>query len=97
MTAVSTALRRKLVPEAALLGLVTTGSLLPPISQSMDEDWYIDLRNTACFVMEQLVLTVGPRLSEEARRAIYPELLKRLDDSNNQVCHTWSNGAVLQS
>ena len=49
------------------------------------QDWYTDLRNTACFVMEELMLAVGPDMSEQARRAIYPELLKRLDDSSNQV------------
>lgn len=27
----------------------------------------------------------GPLLSDESRRAIYPELLKRLDDSNNGI------------
>lgn len=31
------------------------------------------------------VLQVGSRISDEARRAIYPELLKRLDDSSNKV------------
>ena len=51
----------------------------------MPQDWYTDLRNTACFVLEQLLLLTGPRLSHEARRLIYPELLKRLDDSSNQV------------
>lgn len=30
-------------------------------------------------------LQVGDRISDEARRAIYPELLKRLDDSSNKV------------
>jgi hypothetical protein len=30
-------------------------------------------------------LQVGDRISDESRRAIYPELLKRLDDSNNKV------------
>lgn len=39
----------------------------------------------ACFVLEQLLLLVGPKLTHEARRTIYPELLKRLDDSSNQV------------
>jgi hypothetical protein len=28
---------------------------------------------------------VGQQLSDESRRAIYPELLKRLDDSSNKV------------
>jgi hypothetical protein len=32
-----------------------------------------------------LCLQVGQQLSEELRRAIYPELLKRLDDSSNKV------------
>ena len=49
------------------------------------QDWYTDLRNTSCYVMQQLLLLTGPQLSAEARRAIYPELLKRLDDSSNQV------------
>lgn len=31
------------------------------------------------------ILQVGDRLDDEARRAIYPELLKRLDDSSNKV------------
>jgi hypothetical protein len=39
----------------------------------------------ACFVLEQLLMLVGPKLSHDARRTIYPELLKRLDDSSNQV------------
>lgn len=33
----------------------------------------------------RLCLQVGDRISDEARRAIYPELLKRLDDSSNKV------------
>ena len=46
---------------------------------------YVDVRNMACYVLEQLLLLVGPKLNHEARRAIYPELLKRLDDSSNPV------------
>uniref|UniRef100_A0A7S3R359 Stalled ribosome sensor GCN1-like HEAT repeats region domain-containing protein n=1 Tax=Dunaliella tertiolecta TaxID=3047 RepID=A0A7S3R359_DUNTE len=46
---------------------------------------YVDVRNMACFVIEQLLMLVGPKLNHEARRAIYPELIKRLDDSSNQV------------
>jgi hypothetical protein len=40
-----------------------------------------------------LSLQVGDRISDEARRAIYPELLKRLDDSNNKVCSPVPNSA----
>jgi hypothetical protein len=32
------------------------------------------------------VLQVGPRLSDDAKRAVYTDLLKRLDDSSNKVC-----------
>jgi hypothetical protein len=50
-------------------------------------------------------MQVGDRISDEARRAIYPELLKRLDDSSNKVgvtvrahhgpyrCATWQSVA----
>lgn len=39
----------------------------------------------ACFVAEQLLLAVGSRMGHDPRRALYPELLKRLDDSANSV------------
>ena len=35
--------------------------------------------------MQRLLERVGVGMSHEHRRAIYPELLKRLDDSSNQV------------
>ncbi|GAX72982.1 hypothetical protein CEUSTIGMA_g434.t1 [Chlamydomonas eustigma] len=85
ITAFATMLRRSLAPSHVLLNLVASGAVLPPIIQSMDEDWYTDLRNTACFVMRELLLAVGKDFSAEARRTVYPELIKRLDDSNNQV------------
>jgi hypothetical protein len=39
----------------------------------------------ACAVTEHLLVAVGPLLQPEHRRALYPELLKRLDDSSNPV------------
>jgi hypothetical protein len=39
MTALATALRRQLLPKSALLRLVNDGTLLPLLSQQMDEDW----------------------------------------------------------
>ena len=43
------------------------------------------MRASACFILEHLLLAVGPSLTHEQRRLVYPELLKRLDDSNNGV------------
>jgi hypothetical protein len=50
---------------------------------------YVDVRLAACYVAESLLRLVGHKLGHEPRRALYPELLKRLDDSNNGVsCRT---------
>jgi hypothetical protein len=43
------------------------------------------VRLAAAVVEGALLDTVGAMLSDEQRRAVYAELLKRLDDSNNQV------------
>ncbi|GLC36173.1 HEAT repeat-containing protein 2 [Pleodorina starrii] len=59
--------------------------LLPLLFSSLDEDWYTDIRLAACYVVEQLLEMVGPQLSDASRRAIYPELHKRLDDAHNAV------------
>lgn len=55
----------------------------PP--QCLDEDWYPDVRLAAAVVEGALLDAIGSALSDEQRRAVYTELLKRLDDSNNQV------------
>ncbi|GLI65295.1 hypothetical protein VaNZ11_008788 [Volvox africanus] len=82
-------------PPAATTAAVGTGKgsggagastgLLPLLFTSLDEDWYTDMRLAACYVLEQLLEMVGPELSDAARRAIYPELHKRLDDAHNSV------------
>ncbi|KAG2432604.1 hypothetical protein HXX76_008944 [Chlamydomonas incerta] len=59
--------------------------LLPLLTASLDEDWYTDLRLAACYVAEQLLEVAGPALSDASRRALYPELHKRLDDAHNAV------------
>jgi hypothetical protein len=46
---------------------------------------YVDVRLAGCFVLEQVMGAAGQGFSQEQRRAVYPELLKRLDDSSNQV------------
>ncbi|WIA11175.1 hypothetical protein OEZ85_011306 [Tetradesmus obliquus] len=87
ITALATFLTAQLAPPEVLLAAVQQqgGGLLPLLAQCLDEDWYSDVRHTACYVERLLLQQVGQRLSDEQRRAIYPELLKRLDDSSNKV------------
>jgi dynein assembly factor 5, axonemal len=85
ITTLATMLRKRLVPAGVLERVVNDGSLLPLLFQSLDEDWYVDVRNASCYVMEQLLLAVGGALSHEQVRSVYIELTKRLDDSNNGV------------
>ncbi len=46
---------------------------------------YVDVRHAACYVAQQVLLLVGPRLGHDPRRTLYVDLLKRLDDSSNTV------------
>jgi hypothetical protein len=73
--------------SAAQLGILLTpqAQLIPLVVQSMDEDWYVDTRRLACFVMSALLKLAGGIIGDEARRQIYPELNKRMDDSSNEV------------
>lgn len=56
---------------------------------------YPDVRYAACYVEQQLLEVVGSGLSDEQRRAVYPELLKRLDDSSNKVQAALSDSKSL--
>ncbi|KAG2454165.1 hypothetical protein HYH02_001200 [Chlamydomonas schloesseri] len=78
------------LPAAAQAGagagaVAVPQGLLPLLTASLDEDWYTDLRLAACYVAEQLLEVAGPSLSDASRRALYPELHKRLDDAHNSV------------
>jgi dynein assembly factor 5 len=84
-TCLATFASRRLASGAQLLALAASGELLPPVLGCMEEDWFPDLRHSACYCLEQLLLACGPGLGAEQRRAVYPELLKRLDDSSDRV------------
>lgn len=86
LTAVYTMLRKQHVSAAQLDILLTQqAQLIPLVVQSMEEDWYVDTRRLACFVMSALLRLAGGRIGDETRRQIYPELNKRMDDSSNEV------------
>ena len=59
--------------------------LLPLVSQCMDEDYYPETRVMACHALHAGLLLSGPHLSEHQLRAVYPDILKRLDDSSNDA------------
>lgn len=60
--------------------------LLPTILTCMDEDFYTDTRRASCYLCEQILLAAGQdAFTDEQRRQIYPALLKRLDDSSDDV------------
>ncbi|KXZ49991.1 hypothetical protein GPECTOR_18g147 [Gonium pectorale] len=85
-TAAAAAQARQQTGAGASSGPPGAGSgLLPLLSSALDEDWYTDMRLAACFVTEKLLELVGPQLSDASRRALYPELHKRLDDAHNAV------------
>ena len=61
------------------------GQLLPAISQCTDEDYYAETRVMACHALHAGLLLAGQHLSLHQLRAVYPDILKRLDDSSNDV------------
>mmetsp|Transcript_16748 Transcript_16748/g.46804 ORF Transcript_16748/g.46804 Transcript_16748/m.46804 type:complete len:975 (+) Transcript_16748:187-3111(+) len=83
ITATATFFRRKLVSQPELLSLIQHGEVLPVVHQCLEEDYYADTRLVACHVMAGLLRCAGEGLSDGSRRAVYPELCKRLDDSSD--------------
>ncbi|GAQ77627.1 hypothetical protein KFL_000010760 [Klebsormidium nitens] len=85
MVATGTLLRNDLCTQEDLLGVLSGSSLLAVVRSCLEEDYYVDTRRAACHVAEHLVRVAGPALSGEQRRALYKDVLKRLDDSNDEI------------
>jgi dynein assembly factor 5 len=63
-------------------------ALLPNLHSALEEDHYADSRLAACHAAEELLRALGEAgscLTYEQCRAVYPELTKRLDDSEDRV------------
>jgi dynein assembly factor 5 len=58
---------------------------LAPVFSAMEEDYYADTRLAACYALDGILATIGVELGDERRRAAYPEILKRMDDSRDDV------------
>lgn len=85
ITALSTLFAQQLLRGKELQHLLAGNSLLPMMFQSLEEEYFVDTRLAACSGMYHLLLSAEDTLTHEQCRLIYPELLKRLDDSNNKV------------
>lgn len=84
VVALGTMLRHALLPPSAVRNCLSgVQDSLPVLLQLMEEDYYADTRVAACYVMELMLRSAGTQLDGEVKRKIYPELLKRLDDSND--------------
>ena len=80
-----TMLRNELCPRRDLLTAIQRGELLPQIGAALEEDYYADTRAAACHALAMLLERCGDRLTDEHRRYVYPELLKRMDDSRDEI------------
>eukprot|EP00898_Chlorokybus_atmophyticus_P003699 jgi/Chlat1/432/Chrsp103S00944 len=85
MVALGTYFRRRLCDRDQLQQALASEQVLPVLTSCMEEDFYADTRRASCHAMEQLLLVAGAVLTDEQRRAIYPELLKRMDDSSDAI------------
>lgn len=85
ITALSTLFAQRVLPNKQLQAMLAGDRLLPMIFQSLEEEYFVDTRLAACSGVFHLLLSAGDSLTCEQCRMIYPELLKRLDDSSNTV------------
>ena len=90
VVALGSLLRRRLATGAELTSALTWDrpAFLPNLHSALDEDHYGDSRIAACHAIEELLRALGEAgesLSHEQCRAVYPELTKRLDDSEDRI------------
>ena len=73
------------IARNAVLRAARDGELFASVASAMEEEYFADTRFAACVVMGQMVLAGGLALTDEQRRFVYPELLKRMDDSRDEI------------
>ena len=55
------------------------------LKNSLDDDWANDLRFTAVVLLRVMMEHLASKLEADDYQQIYPELLKRLDDSQDGI------------
>lgn len=83
MVCIHALLKQHLVSPAALNAAFS--DLLPILKSCLDDSWSPDNRMIACLVLSCLLGDLQAEISSEQLREVYPEMLKRLDDSNDKI------------
>jgi len=84
-------LKRRLLQPSELQEALS--SLMPILKSSLDDSWSPDNRLIAVYGVTEILKLLRGVVTGDELREIYPELLKRLDDSNDaireEVCKTF--------
>merc|ERR1712039_812194 len=83
MTCMHALLQRHLISPASLNAVFA--DLLPILKSCLDDSWAPSNRLIACLVLSCVLTELQEEINGEQLREIYPELLKRLDDSNDKI------------
>eukprot|EP00429_Kryptoperidinium_foliaceum_P064296 CAMPEP_0176064936 /NCGR_PEP_ID=MMETSP0120_2-20121206/32392_1 /TAXON_ID=160619 /ORGANISM="Kryptoperidinium foliaceum, Strain CCMP 1326" /LENGTH=982 /DNA_ID=CAMNT_0017398517 /DNA_START=9 /DNA_END=2954 /DNA_ORIENTATION=+ len=83
MVCIHSMLQRRLIAASALN--LAFADLLPILKSCLDDSWSPDNRMIACLVLSCTLSEMHAEISGEQLREVYPELLKRLDDSNDKI------------
>eukprot|EP00933_Yihiella_yeosuensis_P061402 TRINITY_DN64202_c0_g1_i1.p1 TRINITY_DN64202_c0_g1~~TRINITY_DN64202_c0_g1_i1.p1 ORF type:complete len:954 (+),score=180.88 TRINITY_DN64202_c0_g1_i1:112-2973(+) len=83
MVCIHALLRRHLISAPALNEAFS--DLLPILKACLDDSWSPDNRMIACLVLSCVLADLQADINGEQLREVYPELLKRLDDSNDKI------------
>jgi dynein assembly factor 5 len=83
MVCIHALLKQHLVSPAVLNSAFS--DLLPILKSCLDDSFSPDNRLIACLVLACLLSELQAEISAEQLREVYPEMLKRLDDSNDKI------------
>merc|ERR1719219_2061816 len=76
-------LSRRLIAAPALNE--SFADLLPILKSALEDSFSPDNRMIACLILSCTLSELQAEISGEQLREVYPELLKRLDDSNDKI------------
>ena len=69
--------------------------IMTVLKNCIDDDWANDLRFTSVVLIKRLMEYLKDVLDEEDYKDIYPELLKRLDDSQDSIRIETGNALIV--